>query len=54
MNKYQKMGCINCNERVCKECWPKYDNPNSKQGKEMYNVVIYHVYIYIFLTNIII
>ena len=30
MSKYPKMGCVNCNERVCKECWPTYDHPNSK------------------------
>ena len=29
MTQYPRLGGINYNERVCKECWPKYDHPNS-------------------------
>ena len=27
------LGCLNCNERVCKVCWPTYDHYTASKNK---------------------
>ena len=30
-----KLGCLNCGERVCKKCWPKYDHEPTQSQKRL-------------------
>ena len=35
-----KLGCLNCGERVCKKCWPKYDHESTQTQNRSYTIKI--------------